>query len=294
MANYLKRYIDEDGHFKATVINGTDIGRELYRRFQPSPIGLQLMSQMSMGTLLMAANLKGEGTIQLSCKGEGPIESLTFEANTHGGVRGFARNPHTHFDLTEGQGLFQQAIGSGQMSVKRRVQPSDQVYTSVVDLVPGEIAVNLAHYLTASDQIPSAIQLGALLSPEHGVAGAGGVLIQALPNADENVLFILEDRLLTMKPLGELFASGDGHAEALDHLFYQMNVKEVGFTEIGYRCQCNRGRILQVTASLPLEELVAFRQEKEPLEMSCSFCGATYTISDEDLDVLIEERGKNA
>lgn len=286
MSRFLKRYIHEEGMFKIAVIDSTGIGQDMYRTVQPPPVGLQLVTQAMTGALLLSSNLKNDGVLSFRFGGDGPMSSITVEADTLGRTRGTAGN----IDVVDvdPNALFASAIGAGQLSVKRKMEPSGKIFSSVVDLIPGEIALNFANYLLQSEQVSSAIQLGVRLDEKVGVKGAGGVLIQAMPGANENVLFILEQRLQEMASLGDLFAEKDGHEKVVAWLADDMKVRELKQSEVRYHCGCNRQRMLQILATLPMNDLQDLGKEKDGLKLNCSFCGKQYQVMQEDLNVIIE------
>ena len=276
MAYELKRYLHEDGQFKAVVVDATGVGRDAFQRLSPSPIGIQLLTQAMTGALLISSTLKGASALMFRFEGEGPAEHITVEANTAGHVRGFLGNPAINFQRDAEIGLFQQALAFGHLRVKRKSEETGKVFTSVVPLVEGEIALNFAHYLMQSEQIGSGIQLGANLDPELGVAGAGGVLVQAMPGANDHLLFILEERIKEMGSLGEIFSKPEGHQTIVDWLFEGLAVKQVGVAKVEYRCTCTRQRMLQILATLPLDDLRDLTKEKST-EIRCSFCTKPFT-----------------
>ncbi len=289
MTSVLRRYIHEEGQFKAMVAETTGAGRAVFQRLSPSPIALQLLTQAMTGAVLMSANLKDEGTLMVRFDGDGPMETITAEANTLGHVRGAAGHPQLDFSPNPKLGLFQQAVGSGRLSVKRKTKPTDKVFTSVVPLVAGEMALNFANYLLKSEQVPSAIQLGAGLDAELGIGGAGGILIQALPGANEHLLFLLEDRIASLPSLGECFAAPDGQDQILDRLFEDLPLKLLAETEVAFACPCSKERMLLLLSGLAEKDLREMRASKEPLELRCSFCGQSYACDPEDLEPILRE-----
>jgi len=248
--DYLKRYVHPEGHFQLFVVNTTRIGRDLFEKLVPSPDALQLLTQASTGALLLtAAGLKDEeGTLSISFQGMGPVTRLTAEANSRGHVRAIL----DRLDLITEQkvGLFADAIGSGTLIVNRQARRDHKPYRSMVPLVEGEMAYQLASFLLQSDQIRAGILLGTTLDAERGVAGAGGILIRALPGADPNLVVIFEDRLANLPPMGELFAGEDGHARIGEILLDGIDLDWLSTTEVTYRCNCNRAKIFRVLASL--------------------------------------------
>jgi len=288
MVDRLSRYLHKEGAFKVALIETTQIGRDLFQKVQPSPIGLQLLAQGMTGALLLASGLKDEGTMLMSMRGNGPGESLTVEANTAGTVRGTMGNANLLFKPEPSLGLFQQTIGAGQLTVTRHTRSAPKTYQSVVDLVEGELALNFANYLLKSDQTRSGIQLGAMLDPDLGVKGAGGIMIQALPNADDTLLFILEQRLGELPPLGEVFGKENGINYLVEYLFENIPIQHMTDQPVKYHCPCSRRRMLQLLSGLPKAELVDMRASGTSQELNCSFCNQRYEILPEDLDVLLQ------
>ena len=289
MTGSLVRYIHEDGFFKAAVVESTAVGQAAFARLAMPPTATYLLTKVMTGALLLASNIKSEGTLLLKLEGASSETLVQAEANTLGEVRGTASGIDDSFQPGD-RGLFQRNLYPGRLSQVRRTRNQPKAYTSVVDLVPGELAQNLAHYLLQSEQIPSAVQLGANLDEARGIAGAGGILLQAMPGAPDPLRIILEDRIANMPALGELFNAGLGHERIADRLFDGMPFKRLSSTDVRFHCRCSRKRMMKVIASLPEDELRAMRQENKAQTITCSFCNRTYTCQPTDLDAMIEAK----
>lgn len=290
----MKRYTHRDGHFKAVVIDSTQIGRDVFIGQMPSPIALQMLVQAMTGALLLTHDLKDEGTQLFKWLGKGPMSHITVEANTVGNVRGFTGQNAIDILPQEGSGLLAQTIGTGQLMVRRRMMPSEKVYDSVVGLHDDEISLSLARFLLDSRQTRAGLKIGVTLDAENGVKAAAGVLIEALPNASEDVLFIMEDRLTTLGHMGDFFAQENGHQAFADELFYGMEVNELSHTETCYRCNCTEERVLKAVHSLQKKELESMRRENKTFDVSCSFCGKVYACTPTHLDSILELKGKKS
>ena len=59
--------------------------------------------------------------------------------------------------------------------------------------------------------------------------------------------------------------------------------------EISFSCDCSRERFEAALATLGKDELQAMRDEDHSAEITCQFCGKTYTFSEEDLEGLIND-----
>ena len=63
-----------------------------------------------------------------------------------------------------------------------------EYYRGSVPLQTGEIATDLAYYLTASEQIPAAVSLGVFVDTDNAVKASGGFMIHVLPGATDETL----------------------------------------------------------------------------------------------------------
>ncbi len=290
MARYLTRYIHGDGGFKAFIVDATGLGQDAFEDLTPSPIALQLITQAMSAALLLSANLKDEGVLNLKLAGDGPMDSLTAEANTSGEARAVTGVLDPRVQEEAEAPLLIRAIGEGKLTVRRKTYPVEKVFTSVVEMVRGELSLNIANYLLQSEQTPSAVLLGAQLDPDRGVAGAGGVLIQALPGANEHLLFILEDRLSRLPPLGSFFAEPKGEQRLIAQLFEDIEMKFLGSTQVRRTINDSPEAMRGLIASLPVSELQALAEANEPLTIRNAFGGKPFVCGLEELERIIRAK----
>ena len=133
---------------------------------------------------MMGSMLKGEDeSITTQIKGGGPIGTVMAVAHGDCTVKGYVDNPgyrpaaHRRPKLPVGA-----AVGKdGRLTVVKDMHLREP-YVGQVNLVSGEIAEDFAMYFTASEQTPSLVSLGVLVSDEK-VESAGGLIIQIMPGA---------------------------------------------------------------------------------------------------------------
>ena len=102
------------------------------------------------GALLLAQLLlkTPKERLTLRVEGSGPLGGIVVEADPQGNVRGYVKNPKAEVPLREdGKLNVGELVGAGFLRVDRSL-PNGEVYTSTVPLVSGEIAEDLAHYLS--------------------------------------------------------------------------------------------------------------------------------------------------
>src|SRR5579872_3224938 len=108
---------------------------------------------------IFAASLKRNERISLQISGDGPLGTLAADAwlldDRTIAARGYAGNGRVELPIDE-RGKFNVggAVGSGSLQVTRSSEIG-QPYVGVVPLASGEIAEDLAVYLSQSEQIPS-------------------------------------------------------------------------------------------------------------------------------------------
>ena len=106
------------------------------------------------------------------------------------------------------------------------------------EIVSGEIAMDFAHYFTVSEQQPSLVALGVLVS-ESTVLKAGGLLIQPLPGCPDEIIDQLELRSPMFADISRemTFASID---QLCEDWFRGMEPRILERTPVQYRCTCRR------------------------------------------------------
>ena len=180
------------------------------------------------------------------------------------------------------------AVGAGMLSVIRDMGLKDP-YVGQVELVSGEIAEDLAYYFTSSEQVPSAVSLGVLMEKNNTVKQAGGLIIQALPGAGEDVLEMLEERLSAMPSMTAMLDKGLVPEKILENTLKDAGLQILDRTDTQFSCNCSRSRVEKVIISLGSVELAKIIEEGEPIELKCHFCNKAYKFTPKELMKLLGE-----
>jgi len=286
MADYLIRVLPRKFNFRAFGVFMPESVEEARRRQALSPIATAALGRAMAGAALLSADLKF-GKILIQIQGNGPLQEILAEADYQGNVRGLVKNPSV-FLLPENRKLpVGKAVGKeGFINVIRDLGLKE-VYQSSAKLISGEIAEDLAYYLTSSEQIPSACALGVLVDTDGKVLTAGGLLIQKMPEASEEEVALLEKRLLELKPLTELLSQGQTIEDILEGLFEEIEILER--REVRFKCTCSLERVEEALIALGKEELESLLKEGKPVEVTCEFCKECYVLPLGRINELIEE-----
>ena len=91
--------------------------------------------------------------------------------------------------------------------------------TSQVPLQTGEIGDDLAYYFSASEQVPSVVSLGVLVGEDNVVKSAGGFIIQLLPEATDDDITFIENKLKDFPAVSQLLDEGKSPEEIMTMIF---------------------------------------------------------------------------
>ena len=277
----------------------TDIVEEARRRHGLSPTATAALGRAMTGALLLAQLLlkTPKERITLRVEGTGPLGGLVVEADAFGHVRGYVKNPRAEVPLREdGKLNVGELVGAGALRVDRSL-PSGEVYTSTVPRVSGETAEAPAHCRWQSEQVPSAVRLGVRVKGEGEVEVAGGVAVQVMPGAKEEVLGRLEANLKDLPGLTPLLRER-GLEGALEALLAGLGFERTDLRALGYfqneiparfRCRCNREKALEALVFFTPEEREEMIVKEGGAEVVCHWCGEVYRFSPEEVRSLVAE-----
>ena len=290
----LHKFLLADGAIRGVIMNGTRMVNEMRANHELGILETLVLGRAYLGVGLMAADLKSNDRLSLKFDCSGPIKGLVVEANAFGEVRGFLKQvpipldkPMESFDLSP-------FFGAGFLSVTKYLEDAKQPFTGQVMLKYGNIAKDLANYYFTSEQVPTAFNLSIKFDTEGQVTGAGGLFLQAMPQADENLAAGLEARVTGLPSLGEVFTADSDPATLVNEAFRGYSPRFLANHRIEFMCHCNRERVRSLLTLLPIHELKDIRDNGPfPLAMNCHYCNTQYHFSRENIQEIYGKRYPN-
>ena len=270
----------------------TDLVNEAIRRHDCYPVAAAALGRTMTGALLMAANLKNKEALTIKFNGGGPLGVVTADATAEGYVRGYVGNPHVNLPLNE-QGKIDVGGGvgtNGLVTVTRFTGLKEPVSGSS-EITDGEIADDLTKYLYVSEQTPSSVGLGVLVNPEFHCIGAGGFIIQPLPDASDEVIDKLEANLQKVNSVSHMVEHGLDAKGIIAELLTGFDVNFMTTTDLAFKCHCSKGRISDVLLTLGEQDLKNLMSDGHA-EIVCHFCGEKYQFGKEELEAIAGARAQ--
>lgn len=290
MSDYLVRGLGFNGSVRAFAVDSTKTVGEAQRRHMMWPTATAALGRAMTGGVMLGAMLKGDDKVTIKFEGGGPIGALLVDSNGKGGVRGYASNPQTHFDLNkQGKLDVSRAVGTdGMMSVVKDLGMRDN-FTGQTPIVSGEIAEDFTYYFAVSEQVPSSVGLGVLVDTDNSVLAAGGFIVQLMPNTDDETITKIEERLSNIEPVSKMIQRGLSPEEILEAVLGEGNVQILDKMPVTFECNCSKERFATAILGLGKKEIQDMIDEDGMAEAQCHFCLETYQYSKEELESFINE-----
>lgn len=287
----LYNFLLADGTVRGAILHGTLMINEMRANHELGILETLVLGHAYLACCLMSANLKGNDRISLKIDCSGPIKGLITEANAFGEVRGYLKQkpipiekPLENFNLSP-------FFGAGFLSIIKYLEDAKQPFTGQVVLKYGSIAKDLANYFFTSEQIPTAFNLSIQFDTEGRVTGAGGLFLQAMPDASYETAAGLEQLVANLPSIGAVFTENINPEEWVQEVFKGYSPRFLTNHRVEFFCHCTPKMIRSFMATMPADELKDMLQKDIfPIETHCQNCNTAYYFSKADIQQLLEER----
>ncbi|MDA3810426.1 MAG: Hsp33 family molecular chaperone HslO [Spirochaetaceae bacterium] len=286
----LTTFLCADDHLRAVLCHGSMMINEMKANHQLQIAETLILGQNYLAASLLSSNLKEEDVIRLKINCSGPLGGLNVEADFRHRVRGYLIN--NPIKQTEpGSMSMSDFFGAGILSFTRTNRLTNRPFTGQIELQYGNTASDLAYYFTASEQIATSFNLNISFNDSGNVTGAGGLLIQALPGADEKLLMRTEEIVKNLPSIGDWYSKGGVSSEFILKYLAPLNPRIISNTHTQFFCDCAKERIQVHISSLSEEDKEDIINKNDfPIKTLCHNCGTSYIFSREESMELIKNK----
>lgn len=275
------------GKVRALAVRTTQVCDRALQIHGTSPSATVALGRFMTGSLLLAANLKGEkDTMTANIRCDGPIRGMTAVCDSFGNVKAYCIEPVVE-TIRKNPGKLDIAavVGKGILTVVRDMGLKEP-YVGSTELVSGEIGEDFAYYLGISEQTRSIVSLGVLVDAD-GVRHSGGLMVQLLPDADDEVAAYLEKRATGGFPgVTFLLSEGMNPEKLLDMFIGDPDIRFLSGRPVQYFCSCNRARMERSLTALGEKDLRELSGDPNGIDLECHFCDAKYHFDRAEIDAI--------
>ena len=294
--DYMIRATAANAQVRAFAVTSRDLVAYARDAHDLSPVAAAALGRTMSAALMMADMLKGpQDLLTIKIDGDGPIGGIVVTADNLGGVKGYVLNPDVDLPNNSfGHLNVGGAVGRGTLTVIRDMGMKDP-YVRQTAIQTGEIAEDITYYYAVSEQIPSSVGLGVLVSrKEKKILQAGGFIIQLMPFAEEETISALEKNLQGIDPVTKMLSDGYTPEQMLEKVLEGMNLEVTEKTPVAFRCNCGKDRYERALVLLGRDEVQKIADEGQPVEITCQFCGKKYSFSPEELQTVLQKTEKKS
>jgi len=288
MTDYIVRATAANNQIRAFAATTRELVEYARTIHNTSPVATAALGRLLTAGTMMGVMMKGEKDIlTLQIKGSGPIGGIIVTANSKGAVKGYVHNPNVILPANQyGKFDVAGAIGAGMLTVIKDLGLKEP-YVGQIELISGEIAEDLTYYFASSEQVPSSVALGVLMNKDNTVRHAGGFILQLLPQAEEEVIVKLEERIGQLEGITGLLDKGMTPEMILEHLIGDMGMEIMEKYPTAFECNCSKERVESAVISVGKKEIQEMIDDNEPIEVNCHFCNKHYIFTVDELKNLL-------
>ncbi len=268
------------------VSDTTNLVRKAHKLHGTHQSSIAALGRTLTVTSMMGAMLKEKQSLAVSINCTGPIKKIVAESDSTGNVVGYCG--HTGIYLKNnatGKINVRDAVGEGTLTVTTDLKLKEP-FTSSVELVDGELAMDFTYYFTQSMQTPSSVSLGVLLSEDNQVLVSGGFIVQIMPDCTDETITQLENILNDIKPMTTLMTDGKTSEDIL--AMFDKDYKLLDTKEIDFVCSCSKKRFKKGLRTLSVDMLEDFLNKEKSIVTKCQYCGTEYVIEELELKAMVK------
>jgi len=285
-------FLLDRGNLRGALLHGSYLVNQMRANHGLGIFETLVLGHAYIAVGLLTSQLKGNDRISLNISCTGPAKGFSVESSAGGEIRGYLKQNPIPLDDVSRDFDIHSLLQEGNLSVIKYLEDAKHPFNSQVKMSYGSIAEDLAGYFLISEQTPTAFNLSVKFDREGRVVGAGGLFLQALPMANEEVLKRVEDKVRTLPSLGHQFAGGKSSEQIIKTELAEFGPLIIGDRRADFYCHCNKPRFAGFLAALPEDQLWDIKENGPfPLVTTCLNCNTAYNFSAAEIG---ESREKNS
>ena len=288
----VRRFLVDEQPVRGHWVRLEEAWRALRANGEYPPAVRALLGEAVAASVLLAATLKFRGRLTLQMQGHGAVSLLVAQCTHEFGVRAVAQYDDSlaaAIDAERSPGeTFRALVGEGgRFTVTIEADERNLRYQGIVPLAGESLAHSLEAYFSASEQLPTCVQLAA------DEARCAGLLVQKLPQSEASAgaEALWQSVLRGMQRLGpEALLDTDVEA-VLGTVLPEHDVRLFSGSTVLFECRCGEGRVTSLLRSLGADEVREILAEEGAVTVTCEFCRRPYRFDAQAVEALFTDSG---
>jgi len=297
MKDRLQKFLFEHAAIRGEFVNLTETWEQVQANHTYPPAVANLLGEMLSAAVLLASNIKFNGTLIMQIQGDGPVSLLVAECDSGMHIRATAKLVEDAVipdDATLRQLVHAHGRGRFVMTLDMYDKvPGQLPWQGIVSLEGENLAEVIENYMRQSEQLSTCIRLAA----NHTVSR--GLLLQKLPEktGEDGLSQKTEEETRAWEHLVALSSTLNREEmlntdiDTLRHrLFWEENILLFDPMKPVFSCSCSRQKVGDMFRMLGETEIRAALEEQDGnLTVNCDFCGQTHRFDRIDITRIFAE-----
>ncbi len=272
-----------------TVVNAKDLVQVVKNKQQTNDAATEVLGRVLAIGAFISSGIKGTAMkVSISVNGDGKCGNIIVAGETGGIVRGFVQNRNPQINKLDNRKYdISEAIGeNGSITVIKDFGLKNP-YVGKTQLVNGSIDNDFAYYFTSSEGLPTAISSGAIVK-NGKVLSCGAVIVQPMPNCEEEYIVMLQDIVRNFEDFGSLIQTKTPE-QIIDDNFGHFECKLMPAITPEFKCKCSEERMKNIIKGLDKKELEDILAKEGQIEIHCDFCNTYYRFDKDKINEIIKK-----
>ncbi len=291
MKDRLQKFLFEHASVRGELVDLTEAWKQIQANHDYPSAVINLLGEMVSAAILLASNIKFNGSLIMQIQGDGPVILLVAECDSNLHIRATAK-------LAEGAVIAENATlqelvhakGRGRFVITLDMNekiPGQLPYQGIVSLEGENIAEVIENYMLQSEQLNTCIKLAA------NETVCRGLLLQKLPEkTGEDGLSKQSDsetqmweHLVALSSTLKKEEMLNTDIDILKHrLFWEEDILSFEPRHPVFSCTCSREKVDDMLRMLGENEVNhALNEVDSSLTVNCDFCGQAYHFDKIDI-----------
>jgi molecular chaperone Hsp33 len=275
--NYSRRFTLDNLDIRGQVVRLSGAWSGLVQDRSYPALVTAFLGEMACVSVLVGAGLKHAGRATLQIQGGACAKLAVVDCTHELGIRGMAS-----YDADAEFSSFAEWVAGGRVALTVSQADSGQMYQSIVPVSGISVAECFEHYFDQSEQLPTHLWLAA------NRQGAGALLLQKLPKADEKDAdgWARVEQLAASVSASEL--TGLDAETLLTRLFAEDDIRLYEPRLVHSACKRDEDKIKTMLRSLGRAELNATLAELGEIVVNDDMCNEQYRFDPAAVNALFE------
>lgn len=276
------RAMTNDGSFRVIAIRTSQTVRgALGKQEDLSSTDAALYAGLLTGAVLVRQTMAPQHRVQVFLKEQASTgQQMIADSFPTGLTRGLVQKAEDAGDFDSGPHNIMKVV---------RVLFNNELQQGIVHTPEhGGISQALTDYMLASEQVASVIDVA--VHHDGDVLNAGGFIVQMLPEAKEETIASLLERLESRSPLSTTLSDGAPlePEELIADLLGDLEYTLLGEEPVYFGCTCSELKLVSAMSTLGHEEIARIIAAGEVIDVSCDYCKTPYALGAEQLKPLLQ------